>query len=44
MAKQVKLSARARTYIGGSVANKLKLEGLVPAVIYGGKEIPCPSR
>jgi len=38
MAKQVKLSARARTLVGGSVANKLKKEGLIPAVIYGGKE------
>jgi large subunit ribosomal protein L25 len=38
MAKQVKLSARTRTHIGGSVRNKLKKEGLVPAVIYGGKE------
>jgi len=38
MAKQVKLSASARTHVGGSVANKLKREGLIPAVIYGGKE------
>ena len=42
MAKQVKLSARARTYVGGSVANKLKREGLIPAVVYGGKEQPLP--
>jgi large subunit ribosomal protein L25 len=42
MAKQVKLSARARTHIGGSVANKLKREGLIPAVIYGGKEGALP--
>ncbi len=42
MAKQVKLSARARTHVGGSVANKLKREGLVPAVIYGGKEGTLP--
>lgn len=42
MAKQVKLSARARTHIGGTVANKLKAEGLVPAVIYGGKEESLP--
>ena len=42
MAKQVKLSARARTHIGGSVANKLKREGLVPAIIYGGKEDSIP--
>jgi len=42
MAKQVKLSARARVQIGGTVSNKLKREGLVPAVIYGGKEAPLP--
>jgi large subunit ribosomal protein L25 len=42
MAKQVKLSARARTCIGGSVANKLKREGQIPAVIYGGKEGSLP--
>jgi large subunit ribosomal protein L25 len=40
MAKQVKLSANARSRIGGTVANKLKKDGLVPAVIYGGKEAP----
>ncbi len=40
MAKQVKLSARARTQIGGTVGNKLKKDGLVPAVIYGGKDVP----
>src|SRR5271166_5442210 len=42
MAKQVKLSASARNQIGGTVANKLKREGLIPAVIYGGKEAPLP--
>jgi len=42
MAKQVKLSARARTQIGGTVANKLKSQGLIPAVIYGGKEGSLP--
>jgi large subunit ribosomal protein L25 len=42
MAKQVKLSARARTQVGGTVANKLKREGLIPAVIYGGKEGALP--
>jgi len=42
MAKQVKLSARARTHIGGSVANKLKRDGLIPAIIYGGKEGSLP--
>jgi large subunit ribosomal protein L25 len=42
MAKQVKLSVRARAEIGGTVSNKLKREGLVPAVVYGGKEPPLP--
>jgi large subunit ribosomal protein L25 len=42
MAKQVKLSARARTQVGGTVANKLKRDGLIPAVIYGGKEGSMP--
>jgi len=42
MAKQVKLSARTRSRIGGTVANKLKREGLIPAVIYGGREAPLP--
>jgi large subunit ribosomal protein L25 len=42
MAKQVKLSARARTHVGGSVFNKLKRDGLIPAVIYGGKEPSLP--
>jgi large subunit ribosomal protein L25 len=42
MAKQVKLSVHTRALIGGTVANKLKREGLVPAVIYGGKETPLP--
>ena len=42
MAKQVKLSAQARAHIGGSVSNKLKREGLIPAVIYGGKEPSLP--
>jgi large subunit ribosomal protein L25 len=42
MAKQVKLSARARVQIGGTVANKLKRDGLIPAIIYGGKEAPLP--
>ncbi|HEX4085946.1 MAG TPA: 50S ribosomal protein L25 [Chthoniobacteraceae bacterium] len=42
MAKQVKLSAQARGHIGGSVGNKLKREGLIPAIIYGGKEPSLP--
>jgi len=42
MAKQVKLSASTRARIGGTVSNKLKRDGLVPAVIYGGKDAPQP--
>jgi large subunit ribosomal protein L25 len=42
MAKQVKLSAQTRAHVGGSVRNKLKREGLIPAVVYGGKEPSLP--
>lgn len=42
MAKQVKLSASARSTVGGSVANKLRSKGLIPAVIYGGKQESLP--
>jgi len=42
MAKQVKLSVSARAHVGGTVSNKLKRDGLIPAVIYGGKEPPVP--
>ncbi|MBA3650565.1 MAG: 50S ribosomal protein L25 [Chthoniobacterales bacterium] len=37
MAKQVKLSATRRTGTGRSAVRKLKTQGVVPAVIYGGK-------
>src|SRR5438874_1761282 len=37
MAKQVKLKAEPRDAIGRSAARKLKARGIVPAVIYGGK-------
>lgn len=37
MAKQVKLSAQIRPHVGRSAVNKLKKQGIVPAVIYGGK-------
>jgi len=42
MAKQVKLKAEARTEVGRSAARKLKARGLIPAVVYGGKEKPQP--
>ena len=38
MAKQVKLKAEPRSTTGRSAARKLKARGIVPAVIYGGKE------
>jgi large subunit ribosomal protein L25 len=42
MAKQVKLKAEPRTAVGRSAARKLKARGVVPAVVYGGKEKPQP--
>jgi large subunit ribosomal protein L25 len=42
MAKQVKLKAEARTEVGRSAARRLKARGLIPAVVYGGKEKPQP--
>lgn len=42
MAKQVKLQAQIRPGVGRIAVNKLKQEGLVPAVIYGGKSEPQP--
>src|SRR5438552_11684590 len=42
MAKQVKLKAEQRTAIGRSAARKLKARGIIPAVVYGGKEKPQP--
>ncbi len=38
MSKQLKLSAQIRTSVGRSAVNKIKAQGLVPAVIYGGND------
>lgn len=40
MAKQVKLTATRRSGIGRSAVRKIKAQGAVPAVIYGGKAQP----
>jgi len=40
MAKQIKLSAQTRSLAGRSAVNKIKSEGFVPAVIYGGRTEP----
>ncbi len=42
MAKQLKISAQTRTGIGRSAVNEIKKQGLVPAVVYGGKDTPQP--
>ncbi|HEY2124745.1 MAG TPA: 50S ribosomal protein L25, partial [Chthoniobacterales bacterium] len=42
MAKQVKLKAEHRTAVGRSAARKLKAQGAIPAVVYGGKVKPQP--
>src|SRR5205809_7369307 len=42
MAKQVKLKADPRTYVGRSAVRKLRARGLIPAVIYGGNNKPQP--
>ncbi|MEY2493378.1 MAG: large subunit ribosomal protein [Verrucomicrobiota bacterium] len=42
MAKQVKLAAERREAIGRSAVRKLKARGVVPAVVYGGKDKPEP--
>src|SRR6266404_7753570 len=42
MAKQVKLKAEPREGIGRSAVRKLKARGIVPAIIYGGKDKPQP--
>jgi len=42
MAKQVKLKAEPRTTTGRSAARRLKALGIVPAVVYGGKEKSQP--
>jgi large subunit ribosomal protein L25 len=38
MAKQVKLKAEPRTTTGRAAARRLKARGVIPAVVYGGKE------
>ena len=40
MAKQVKLKVQTRLGVGRSAVNKIKAQGLVPAVIYGAKTQP----
>jgi large subunit ribosomal protein L25 len=40
MAKQVKLKAEPRTNVGRSAVRKLRARGLIPGVIYGGKNEP----
>jgi large subunit ribosomal protein L25 len=42
MAKQVKLKAETRTAVGRSAARKLKAQGAIPAIVYGGKNKPQP--
>ena len=40
MAKQQKLAAQTRLSVGRSAVNKIKEQGLIPAVVYGGKDKP----
>ncbi len=40
MAKQQKLVAQTRLTSGRSAVNKIKQQGLVPAVVYGGQDKP----
>src|SRR6266446_673628 len=42
MAKQVELKAEPRSATGRSAARRLKARGIVPAVVYGGKEKSQP--
>jgi len=42
MAKQVKLKVEPRTSVGRSAVRKLKARGVIPAIIYGGKDKPQP--
>ncbi len=42
MAQQLKLKAQIRTGIGRTAVNKLRRQGLVPAVIYGGQDPSLP--
>src|SRR5437016_12311453 len=42
MAKQVKLKAEPRASVGRSAVRKLKARGVIPAIIYGGKDKTQP--
>ncbi|HJT80067.1 MAG TPA: 50S ribosomal protein L25 [Chthoniobacterales bacterium] len=42
MAKQVKIKAEPRKETGRSAVRKMKARGVIPAVVYGGKEKPQP--
>src|SRR5437667_6944871 len=42
MAKQVKMKAEQRSATGRSAVRKLKARGVIPAIIYGGKDKPQP--
>lgn len=42
MAKQVKIKVEKRDAIGRSAGRKLKAQGRIPAVVYGGKDKPQP--
>jgi large subunit ribosomal protein L25 len=42
MAKQVKLKVERRMSVGRSAVRKLKARGVIPAIIYGGKDKPQP--
>jgi large subunit ribosomal protein L25 len=42
MAKQVKIKAEHRAGTGRSAVRKLKARGIIPAIIYGGKQKPEP--
>jgi len=42
MAKQVKLKVEPRMSVGRSAVRKLKARGVIPAIIYGGKDKPQP--
>ena len=42
MAKQQKVTAQSRSGVGRSAVNKIKQQGFVPAVVYGGADKPLP--
>ena len=42
MAKQVKIKAEPRNETGRSAVRKMKARGVIPAVVYGGKDKPQP--